>query len=313
MIVATMDIGSNTSLLLISCLSKDPSRLPDILEDRLFFTRLAEGFTTSACKEKERNNLRPQVPPKIKDSALKRQCVFFDNARQLVDQYSVEKIKCVATAAARKAQNPHQLLSIGKRYGFSIEIISAAEEAKISRTGALFQLSVDDESAVVLDIGGASTEISTVDQFFSLPLGSVNLTEKFIHTDPPTQKEISLLTKKIREELSLIPFSLSNESTLVATAGTPTTLAALEKKTKKVSDLHGEPLSIEQVHQWWECLFRLSFEKRKTLKGMPLYRADVMPAGLSILKEMMYYFQWDKCVASVTGLRYGLLCQFLNN
>lgn len=295
MIVATIDIGSNTSLLLIARLPDDSDQVTSVLEDQLFFTRLAEGLS----KEK-----------KIQNPALERQSVFFKKAQKIIHQHSVEQVKCVATAAARKAQNAHQLLSIGKQYGFSIDIISEEEEARISRKGAVFRLPVSNDSVVVLDIGGASTEISTAHQFFSLPIGSVNLTEKFLHSDPPTEKEILFLMRKIEEEINLIPFSLSKDFTLVATAGTPTTLAALKNKTDQLSELHGEKLSTAQVHLWWEHLLNLSVEKRKDLKGMPFYRADVMPAGLSILKQVMYQFQWSQCIVSITGLRYGLLCQF---
>ena len=298
MIVATIDIGSNTSLLLIARLPDDPDQEPHILEDQLFFTRLAEGLS----KEK-----------RIQNQALERQCVFFKKAQKIIHQYSVEQVKCVATAAARKAQNAHQLLSIGEQYGFSIDIISEEEEARISRRGALFQLPIFEDSVVVLDIGGASTEISTAHQFFSLPIGSVNLTEEFLQSDPPGEKEIFCLMEKIEAEINLIPFSLSKGFTLVATAGTPTTLAALKKKTDQLSKLHGEKLSAEQVHLWWEHLFSLSVERRKDLKGMPFYRADVMPAGLSILKQVMYQFHWNQCIVSITGLRYGLLCQFLRS
>ncbi len=297
MIVAAIDIGSNTSLLLIARLSDRPGQTPDILEDQLFFTRLAEGFS----KQK-----------KIQNQALERQGVFFKKAREILERYSVKRIKCVATAAAREAQNSYQLIAVGKQYGFSIDIISEEEEARISRKGALFQLPVNSEFVVVLDIGGASTEVSKAQQFFSLPIGSVNLTEQFLHSDPPGKDEIFSLMKKIKSEIESIPFSLSKELTLVATAGTPTTLAALKKKTEKekLDELHGEKLSIEQVHLWWEYLFNLSVEKRKNLKGMPFYRADVMPAGLSILKQVMHQFQWNECIVSITGLRYGLLCQF---
>ena len=295
MIVAAIDIGSNTSLLLIARLSDRPGQTPDILEDQLFFTRLAEGFS----KEK-----------KIQNSALERQEAFFKKAQRILERYSVKRVKCVATAAAREAQNSHQLIAIGKQYGFSIDIISDEEEARISRKGALFQLPVSDKSVVVLDIGGASTEISKAQQFFSLPIGSVNLTERFLHSDPPKKEEIFSLIKKIKSEIKLIPFPLSKELTLVATAGTPTTLAALKNKKEKLDELHGEKLSVEQVHLWWEYLFNLSVEKRKNLKGMPFYRADVMPAGLSILKQVMHQFQWNECIVSITGLRYGLLCQF---
>ena len=298
--MATLDIGSNTSLLLIAEVSSKNLNESHILEDKLFFTRLAEGFSSEKI-----------LPgPKITNQALKRQEVFFQKAKELIHQYSVEKIKCVATAASRKAINVQELLSQGEKYGFPIKIISAKEEAKLSHKGALFHLPFTEEETVVIDIGGASTEISTAHQVFSLPIGSVNLTERFLRKDPPDKKEISCLMKAIGQEVHSVPCFFSKNLTLVATAGTPTTLAALSQETDQWNTLHGERLNIQQVKEWWEHLFQLSFEKRKNLKGMPIYRADVLPAGLSILKQLMGYFQWEECVISITGLRYGLLCQF---
>ena len=290
--MAIIDIGSNTSLLLIAKLSAGSHPLPSILEDQLFFTRLAEGFSQKR---------------EIRKPALERQKLFFEKAQKIIQKYAVKEIRCVATAAARTAENADQLLSLGKKYGFSVNIISSEKEAILSRKGALFQLPVEDSSVVVLDIGGASSEISTYHQFYSIPIGSVNLTEEFLHSDPPKKTEIVALTKKIQTELDLISISFSKCSTLVATAGTPTTLAALKNKTEKISALHGQQLSKQEVHLWWEYLFKISQERRKNIKGMPFYRADVMPAGLSILVEVMNRFKWAECTVSTTGLRYGLL------
>ena len=292
MIGATVDIGSNTSLLLVVRLSEEKKEEPKVLEDQIFFTRLAEGLSTST---------------RFQRSALKRQREFFERAQKIVKKYSVEKIKCVATAPARRAENSEELVLMGEQYGFPVKIISPEDEAQISRKGALFALSVNSDSAIVLDIGGGSTEISTTKEFFSMPIGSVNLTEEFIRHDPATKEEQEALTRKIKQELDKIPFPFSKNSCLVATAGTPTTLAALENKINKLDELHGLELSREQVDQWWSELFSLTYEERRKLKGMPIYRADVMPAGLSILKVLMQFFQIHKCTVSITGLRYGLL------
>ena len=358
-IVAVVDIGSNTSLLLIARLSNRtgsgragsvgqaessgrvppaPRTLPargghalgldqgsnsirikdkeiEILEDRLFYTRLAEGFA------------KTKNPKYIKTSALKRQAQFFKTAQKLIHQYSIPSgktgreqknahtvsIKCVATAASRQAHNKEELILLGKKYGFPIEIISPEEEAKWSRTGALFHLPVDPKKAVVLDIGGASTEISSEQNVCSLPIGSVNLTELFLHHNPSTQPEINLLEKHIKQEIKKIPFSFSKKSVLVATAGTPTTLASLQNQTNHWPKLHGVKLNLQQVDKWYQNLLWLSVEERKQLKGMPIYRADVMPAGLSLLKQIMCHFCWKQCVVSVTGLRFGLLHPYLTS
>lgn len=293
--IATIDIGSNTSLLLIARFPDCHLQgQPDVLVDQIFFTRLAEGLSQKR---------------KIKNSALKRQEVFFQKAQDLIHHYSVDTVKCVATASARLAQNADELMELAKRYGFFIDIISAEKEAQISRQGALFGLSsIVSKQTVVLDIGGASTEISTETQFFSLNMGSVSLTEKLLHQDPPSQIELERLKQYVLKEIKSLPEEVFHENfVLVATAGIPTTLMALEKKQNEVAKIHGNILDIHQIQQWFENLSRLNVVKRKHLPAMPVYRADVIIAGISVLKETMRYFKWKKCVVSTTGLRYGLL------
>ena len=293
--IATIDIGSNTSLLLIARFSDDRLQgQPEILVDQIFFTRLAEGF----AQKKE-----------IRNTALKRQETFFQKAQEIIHNYSVDTVKCVATASARLAQNSEELLSLAKKYGFSIDIISAEKEAQISRYGALFNLSsVISKQSVVLDIGGASSEISTETQFFSLNMGSVSLTEKLLHQDPPSPIELESLKQYILTEIKSLPSGVFPKNfVLVATAGIPTTLMALEKKQPELELIHGNILYIHQIQQWFENLSSMNIVKRRKLPAMPIYRADVIIAGVSILKEMMLYFKWKKCVVSTTGLRYGLL------
>ena len=301
-IVAIADIGSNTSLLLIASLSK--AQKVKVLEDRLFYTRLAEGFA-QAGEQKY-----------IKTTALKRQAHFFETAQKLIRPYLPSiAIKCVATAASRQARNKDQLISLGKQYGFQVEVISAKKEAQLSRVGALFKLPLDPKQAVVLDIGGASTEISSERNYFSLPIGSVNLTEGFLSHNPPTPLEIHKMEKYMKQEVQKIPFSFAKENkVLVATAGTPTTLANLQNPSDRLKngfpEGHGTKLSLQQVEKWSKHLLLLPFEERKKLKGMPIYRADVLPAGVYLLKYIMHFFHYQQCIVSVTGLRYGLLNHF---
>ena len=271
----------------------DIKNRPEVLEDQIFFTRLAEDLSHTR---------------KIKKSALKRQEAFFQKARDLISAYSVDKVKCVATASARLACNSNELLKLAKIYNFSIDIISPEAEAQISRRGALFDLSVETKRAVVLDIGGASTEISTEENFFSLNIGSVSLTEKLLYQDPPSQVELESLKQYVVQEIKSLPVEIFYKNfILVATAGIPTTLMALEKNPTEIIHIHGDTLDISQVQKWYEKLTHLDNKERRKLPAMPIYRADVIIAGVSILKEVMHYFQWQKCVVSTTGLRYGLL------
>ena len=288
--VATLDLGSNTSVLLIGSLFKTGKRF-QMEKDEVFFTRLAENFYPAY---------------KIQKPALYRQELFFKAARKYIDSYLSIKVKTVATQVARLAKNKKDLISLGARYGFDIEILSSLEESQLSYKGALFNLPLDLKNVLVLDIGGASTEFGFKENFYSFPFGSVYLTQAFLQQDPPTPSGIKKISKEVKKALCSLPPFLK-KFTLVATAGTPVTLASLQHKTHKVSSLHGRELSYSQVEKWWHKLCDLSIEERTKLKGMPVYRADVMPAGISILKCVMEHFSFTECIVSITGLRYGLL------
>ena len=293
--ISTIDIGSNTSLLLIAQINKKAGvKKIKVLEDKIFFTRLAEKLSQTKL---------------ISSKALARQQQFFKTARRLLNKHKVKKVICAGTAAVRSAKNTHKLKALAKEQGFLLKTLSAKQEGRLSRLGALLDLPQPSTQSVVLDIGGASTEISTSQKSLSLPIGSVRLTEQFLPSDPPTAQEILKLKTYIKQCLQKNwPAAFChNFKYLVAVAGTPTTLTALEKKQTDIKKIHGQKLNKVQVNKWLKFLLKSSLEQRKALKEMPVYRADVLPAGLLVLKEIMDHFRFTKCVVSTTGLRYGLL------
>ena len=303
----------------------------DIREDRIYWTRLSEGYGSSDL-------------PVITSGALSRQELCFKEAQAFIKQYGVDRVQCVATEAVRKAQNRTSFLKLGEKYGFKVRVLSGQEEARWTAYGALWGLRDLTPPPVVLDIGGASTEwgrwippggpgrrAETSPQvapglsegttmFKSWPFGSVVLTERYISCfSPPPRGVFEKLSRCIQNTLKNCKDSRGMKSffrtpppcPLVATAGTATTLACLQYRTEDPYRVHGQILSFRQVQLWRRRLFALSEGERKALTGMPPQRANLILAGVSVLENVMCFFGWRECVISVTGLRFGLLSKKL--
>ena len=291
--LAVLDIGSNTSILLIARLSKNTPYVPEILEDQIFYTGLGEGLKLS-----KKGYISPQ--------ALKRQEECFAAVKKKVEHHHATILRAVGTESARRAKNVNELKLLGSRYGFKVEVISGVQEAELSRWGALLPFA-GKTNTVVLDIGGASTEWSTSSDTFSVPLGSVSLTEAFFSHDPPEKSEITKLEQYINKTLSecLDQKKIRNPFRLVACSGTAFTLTCLENKTEE--NLNKKIMNINKVREWQKKLFSLTCQQRAKLKGMPYYRANIILAGVTLLEQTMYFLKVKEFILSTFGLRHALL------
>ena len=162
----------------------------------------------------------------------------------------------------------------------------------------------------MIDIGGGSTEFIfgsglKLIQGQSLNIGCVRLTEKFISAQPTTENEISVLQKFISNEISKINSASFKIDEVLAVAGTPTTLAAVEIGKFQVDIIDGYIFKLDRLEKWLSELIPLSIAE-KIQKGFPEGRADVILVGLIILIETLKYFNKDQLVVSTRGVRYGV-------
>ena len=174
--IAGIDIGSNTSLLLIV---EKTDKGFEVLSDKIYFTRLAENIEKSQ---------------QISQSALSRLDQAFQSIRENLDKWQVKDYSIVATSASRKAKNKQQIFELGEKYNLSsIQIISAEKEAELTFIGSFFGLGHSAEKPLVIDIGGGSTEFVSSKKSYSLNIGSVSLTEKFLSHKALSKSEKNLL------------------------------------------------------------------------------------------------------------------------
>ena len=295
--IAGIDIGSNTSLLLIIEKTKEGF---EVLSDKIYFTRLAE-------------NIEQRL--EFSESALSRLDMAFSSMRETLNKWQVNRLSIVATSAARQAKNKNRLLELGEKYNLSpIKIISPEREAELTFIGTFFGLGHEPSQPLVVDIGGGSTELVSSKRSYSLNMGSVSLTERFLSPKAPSPADRLSLTQYIQSQLKNVEsFLKADYDALIFTAGTPTTLAFMEKQTSDFNNVHGLLLREDQACFWLEKLSVLSVEERKKVPYLPEHRSDVIISGLSLLQEILKAAGKKEFIVSATGVRYGLILEQLQN
>ena len=298
---AFIDVGTNTILCLIAEV-RDTGRFR-VLDDLAEITRLGQGVdrTRRIGPDSEQRSL----------AALRR---YRDQCKNL----GVEEIVAVGTSALRDAANSAEVRArIRAELGIEIRVISGAEEAAYSFLAVRRGLSLGEQEILVIDIGGGSTELirgneNGVGRAVSIDLGSVRLTERFLHTDPVKADEVAQMHDAIDRELACLPnknMAPDAALTLVGIAGTFTTLAAMEKKLTRYAhgEVHGSVLTLPQVRRQLDRLKRRTIAERRRMIGLEPQRADVIFAGASLMERIMTRYQAERVIVSDQGVRYGLL------
>jgi exopolyphosphatase/guanosine-5'-triphosphate,3'-diphosphate pyrophosphatase len=145
----------------------------------------------------------------------------------------------------------------------------------------------------------------------SLPLGAVYLTERFIKHDPPSQEELELLRRAVRDELSMHDNVIGTEpaGVFAGTAGTVTTLAAIEQGLTEYDPerINRFILTREAIDGIVTLLSRSTLKERKSIPGLESGREDIILAGAMVAAEIMERYGHAKMVVSDWGLREGII------
>jgi exopolyphosphatase/guanosine-5'-triphosphate,3'-diphosphate pyrophosphatase len=302
--VGVVDLGTNSIRLFVA--SAEPSEgqgLEEFARD-MVITRIGEEVDRTG-------RIDPDALARTVD-VLGRYC---RRARAL----HAERIRVSATAAVREASNRDELeASVRTHAGAELEVITGEREAALSFLGATHSLDVPAQF-LVLDIGGGSTEFAVgteqPDASISTPMGSVRLTERLIRTDPPSEDELVSIRNAVRGILDDVESSVPVRTvrTLVAVAGTPTTIQAISLGLPFYDPeaIHRSWLSVEEAERVLEELARMTTDKRSTIAVMAPGRADVIVAGAVILVEVMRRFGFERSLVSETDILDGLALELL--
>jgi exopolyphosphatase/guanosine-5'-triphosphate,3'-diphosphate pyrophosphatase len=299
--VASIDIGTNTILLLIA--KVEGGRIHPLFE-RETVARLGEGVQKNGILLKE----------------------AMDRGFQTLSQYSkwcremeVQEIFAAGTSALREAKNSEEFLKLIKeKLHLSIDVIAGEEEAQLSFLAVARDLQEEENPILVVDVGGGSTEFilgkgNQINQWISLPLGSVRFKEQFLNSDPVQEKESEMMEKRIRELLVNIPRSKEPLS-MIAVGGTATALASVEQGLEEFipEKIHHFVLEKEALKNQLLLYQSKTIEERKKIPGLSAARADVILAGGMILYLAMEEFDCRSVLISCHGVRYGLLYKKLH-
>ncbi|MEM8559686.1 MAG: Ppx/GppA phosphatase family protein [Bacteroidota bacterium] len=295
--VATIDIGTNTCLLLIADV-----RVADVTPDGQLevvctegrYTRLGQGVDGS-------KNLHPD--------AIERVMTTLATYRQQADAHGAEAIVIGATSASRDAANRQVLVDRARdELGLDYRVISGEEEARLSFLGALSAFPNLDR-ATVFDIGGGSTELITghrtddgivIEHRASLDVGAVRLTERCFASLPPAAHEIDAARRLVTDALNGVP--LDAHVPLLGSSGTTRALAKLV-----APDDPWQDVPAATVHVWSERLLTLTADEVLALNPAIMSgRSDVFAAGALILNAILDAGGFAAYRPSPRGLRYGL-------
>jgi exopolyphosphatase/guanosine-5'-triphosphate,3'-diphosphate pyrophosphatase len=285
--VAAVDLGTNSTRLLVA--DVEDGRLDDVVR-RLKITRLGEGVD-------ERKRLLPGPIARVRN-------VLTDFRRE-AEQLGAERTLAVATSAVRDAENGDAFLGeVEWSYGFKTRQLSGGEEAEMSFRGASTGRVIA-EDTLVIDIGGGSTELVVggpegLTFHDSLNMGGVRLTERFLHSDPPTEEELEACQASARELLGeRVPPDVRPRSA-IGVAGTITSIAALDLGLAEYDPdrVQGHRLSREGVRGQLERLASLPLAERREVPALDPDRAPVIVAGTVILGEVLDHFGLDGLEAS---------------
>ncbi len=294
---ATIDIGTNSVLLLVA--ERDPAGRWRAVEERAEITRLGKGVDRSKALSAESMALTLEVVGR-----------FATDARAL----GAAGLAISATSAARDATNGKIFLDgVREQAGVAPEILSGDEEARLSFLSAFTDFG-GQQSLVVIDIGGGSTEFiygdttGAISFRRSFDVGAVRMTERFLTGDPPEAGELAALEKSLRETFTALP-PPPRPFRFVGVAGTVTTICAVARRIEPydATVVHGAELTKAEVDATTHRLAHLPVVLRRTLPGLQPKRADVIVAGGEILRIALELLGAPALTVSDRGLRWGLL------
>jgi exopolyphosphatase/guanosine-5'-triphosphate,3'-diphosphate pyrophosphatase len=286
-----VDIGTNSTRLLIA--EVDPGGGIGELLRLSRVTRLGEHVDSGGD---------------LGEAAIERTCAVLGDYRDLIDEHRCEANLAVLTSAVRDASNgPAFAERVRRDYQLDARTLSGDEEAQLTFLGAMSGREPSTDPTVVIDIGGGSTEFvvghdHTAGFHVSLQAGVVRMSERHIHSDPPSPEELQRLALDTRTVFleGLPPQERAPVRSGVAVAGTATSAAAIDLELEPYDPkrVHGHTLLLATVELLLARLADMTDEQRRHVAGLHPDRAPTIVAGTILLGEAMRAFELNQIEVS---------------
>jgi exopolyphosphatase/guanosine-5'-triphosphate,3'-diphosphate pyrophosphatase len=301
---ASIDIGTNTTLLLVGRAA--PGGGVEVLAERAEITRLGRGIGTSGV---------------LGGAGIAATLDVLRAYARIAREHGAT-IAAIGTEGLRQAKNARDFLDPAREIlGNDVQVIDGEREASLTfrSVAESFPDEIGHGSVTVVDIGGGSTEIIVAERGAirmrtSLPIGSVRLTERHVHSDPAQPGEIERTREGIAAALAPVTELSSTAHThLVGVAGTVTSLAAMAQQLASYDParVHGFHLTRAALDAEIARLVQSTQPEREKIVGLDPRRADVILAGALILQAIAGRAGVESVLVSDRGIRWGLLYELL--
>ncbi len=245
----------------------------------------------------------------------------FSRFRRLAESHQVEEILAAATSAVREAANGGEFLAaVERETGIKPNVISGTEEARLIHLAAVYGVDVAGASAVVVDIGGGSVEIThgsgtSLRVAKSFKLGVIRLTERFVQTDPLSGRDERKLVGHIEDELDkyLRDIRSAGFDRVIGTSGTILslgTVASVERR-RAGDEIRNLRVSAKQIHKLRKEIVNRSITERLKLPGLDPRRADLIVAGAVLLDTVLQRLDATEITLCDLALREGLVLDYI--
>jgi exopolyphosphatase / guanosine-5'-triphosphate,3'-diphosphate pyrophosphatase len=300
--LAAIDIGTN-SLHMIVCRVR-PDLSFEVIDREKDMVRLGTGGLGGK---------------RLAEGSMAAAVLTLSKFMRLAASHGVDEIIAAATSAVREAENGAEFVETVKRdLGLHVRVISGMEEARLIHLAAGYAVGIGKRSAVVIDIGGGSTEITlgTAERMAlgrSFKLGVIRLTERFAKSDPLSHRDERRLVKHIREETEPYLAQVARRQALriIGTSGTMLSMGALAEGLRPSDDIRNVRVSAKAIRRLRKRLTALTLEERLHVPNLDPRRADLAPAGIVLVDTLLEGLDAEEITLCDFALREGLILDYI--
>lgn len=297
--LGAIDIGTNSIRLVVAEVLSDGTYR--VLDEEREMTRLGAGVARTG---------------RLTAVAMERSLEAIGKMRAIADGLGVAELRAAATSAVRDSENGTAFRrEAWRRHRLRVDVISPEEEARLAFDSAMRRFDLDGRAVAVADIGGGSLEVilsagSVVDRVYSLPLGAVRLTERYVRSDPLKKRHWEELRRaidgRIHREVGKPPFSVE---VIVGSGGTFSALGGILRfeREGREGNPHGYEITRAEVTRMLARFLEVPEAQRRHIPGMPPQRADIMVAGAAVVARLAKHLRCRQIIVNDGGVRDGLL------
>jgi len=305
MTIASIDLGSNSVILLIANYCSESQELINI-EEYFATPRISENLLLTGL---------------ISKNSFERLDGVLENYFKMLKEKNCDVILVNATNAFRIAQNADEIKDyFENKYKIEVCVLNGIEEARLSFMGTILPYKTN-KNSFLIDIGGGSTEFiygNGINIIFrkSIQLGVVSLFEKCFKYSKNMNQSIMEAENYVLNMLHEIDFHFDEIFETYAVAGSPTTLSAIALNLKKYSSeaIDNTSLDLKQLEFLKSVLWKLSPTEMRIKYGEIVEgREELILGGCLILTLIMKHFSIGKIIVSTKGLRFGAVYDYLLN